>query len=222
MNEHLRVRDLLGPYLLGALDPEEEQRVEDHLRRCAECRLEERELWWAHEHMTELAWMSEHPPPGLKTRFMDQLPQRRQRYLAPLAAAATVLVLFALAATLYASGVFGPTTVASATLRPEGPSAQAGGKVLLYDSGMNVRVKLDAWGLPPCKDGQYYELWFVKDGRRVSGGTFIVGQSGKVDANLNAPHFTGHYPKVGITYETVDRNPGASDEKILGGEIHES
>ncbi len=220
MNEHLRVRDLLGPYLLGALGPEEQREVEDHLRHCEECRLEERELRDAHERLTGLARMSERPPRELKARFMGQLPPRK-RNLAPLAAAAIFLVAFALVATVYVSGLFSPDAVASATLRSPSPSAQAGGKVLLYDSGGNMKVKLDAWGLPPCKTGQYYELWFVKDGRRVSGGTFTIGKSGGIQTDMNAPRFAGRYPKVGITYEVSDGNPGPSDNKMLGGELHE-
>ncbi len=174
----------------------------------------------AHERLTGLARMSERPPRELKARFMGQLPPRKRR-LAPLAAAAIFLVALALAATVYVSGLFSPDAVASATLRSPSPSAQAGGKVLLYDSGENMKVKLDAWGLPPCKTGQYYELWFVKDGRRVSGGTFTIGKSGRIQTDLNAPRFTGRYPKVGITYEVSNGDPGASDKKMLGGELHQ-
>ena len=36
--EHARAWESLGPYVIGALDPEEEQMVELHLARCAVCR----------------------------------------------------------------------------------------------------------------------------------------------------------------------------------------
>jgi hypothetical protein len=33
MREHPEIRDLLGPYVMGALGPEEDREVEEHLQR---------------------------------------------------------------------------------------------------------------------------------------------------------------------------------------------
>jgi anti-sigma factor RsiW len=49
--EHARAWESLGPYVIGALDPEEEQMVERHLARCAVCRQEERGLRETHERL---------------------------------------------------------------------------------------------------------------------------------------------------------------------------
>jgi hypothetical protein len=37
---------------------------------------------------------------------------------------------------------------------------------------------------------------------------------------MNAPDFAGSYPQVGITAED-DKDPRASDTKMLSGELHE-
>jgi hypothetical protein len=82
-----------------------------------------------------------------------------------------------------------------------------------------MEVRLEAWGLPPCEDDRYYELWLVEGEERVSAGSFTVGPSGQVDVRMNVPGFARSYPAVGITYEH-DRDPRASDAKILSGELH--
>ena len=87
-------------------------------------------------------------------------------------------------------------------------------------TGENMEMRLEAWGLPACKSEQYYELWLVEGDERVSAGSFTVGQSGRVDVRLNVPRFAGSYPKVGVTAE-YDKDPRASDAKMLSGELHE-
>jgi hypothetical protein len=49
MSEHPEMQNLLGPYVMGSLDPREECEVEDHLRECAGCREEANGLTIAHE-----------------------------------------------------------------------------------------------------------------------------------------------------------------------------
>ena len=44
MNEHRELREALGAYVLGGLDPSERHAVEDHLQVCAECREEVADL----------------------------------------------------------------------------------------------------------------------------------------------------------------------------------
>ena len=76
MREHPELRDLLGPYVMGALGPDEEREVEDHLEACPVCRGEVRDLRFAHERLTDLASMKETPPRELKGRVLTSLPRR--------------------------------------------------------------------------------------------------------------------------------------------------
>jgi len=222
MNEHPDTRDLLGPYVMGALEPHEERELEDHLEECASCREEAQELGLAHERLADLAYSTETPPEDLKERVVDGLPRREARRVpAWVAAAAAALCILAVLTAVLTPDLFGGRALASANLNPTDRAPDAGGEVSIQGTGENMEMHLEAWGLPPCKREQYYELWLVEGKDRVSAGSFTVGQSGRVDVKLNAPNFAGSYPKVGITAEH-DKDTRASDTKMLSGELHQS
>jgi len=222
MSEHPELRNLLGPYVMGTLEPHEEREVEDHLERCASCREEARELRLAHEHLAALAYNTETPPDDLEGRVVAGLPRRQSRRRIPAWAppAAAILSLLAVLGVLLTPALFEGKALASASLNPTDRAPDAGGEVSIQGTGENMEMRLEAWGLPPCKSEQYYELWLVEGHDRVSAGSFTVGQSGRVDVRLNAPNFAGSYPKVGITAEH-DKDPRPSDAKMLSGELHE-
>src|SRR5215203_5001148 len=70
MSAHLELRDLLGPYVIGALGPEEKRQVEEHLGECSSCKDEVRGLRLAHERLTGLANTEQTPPQDLKSRVL--------------------------------------------------------------------------------------------------------------------------------------------------------
>jgi anti-sigma-K factor RskA len=221
VSEHPETRDLLGPYVMGSLEAQEEREVEDHLEGCASCRQEAQELRLAHEHLAGLAYSTEAPPEDLKTRVVAGIPRREARRRVPswaVAVAAAVCVLAVIAAIL-TPDLFGGQALASADLSPTDGAPEAGGEVRIQGTGENMEMRLEAWGLPPCKSEQYYELWLVDGDDRVSAGSFTVGESGRVDVSLNAPNFASSYSEVGITAEH-DKDPRASDTKMLSGELH--
>jgi Anti-sigma-K factor rskA, C-terminal/Putative zinc-finger len=220
MNEHAEMRNLLGPYVMDALQPYEERGVEDHLRDCAGCREEAQELRIAHERLLDLAYAIEAPPQDLEVAANIPRPRDRRRLPAWLAAVAAVFCVLGVLGTIFLPGLFGGRALASATLTPTDLAPEAGGEVNIEDANGNMEVRLEAWGLPPCEDDRYYELWLVEGEERVSAGSFTVGPSGKVDVNMTAPAFASSYPAVGITYEH-DKDPRASDAKMLSGELHE-
>ena len=222
MSEHPATRDLLGPYVMGTLEPHEEREVEHHLQECASCREEAHELRLAHEHLAVLAYNTETPPPGLKERVVAGIPRDDATRGVPIwaAAVAAAICILAVLAVILTPDLFGGRALASADLSPTDRAPDAGGEVSIRGTGENMEMRLEAWGLPPCKSEQYYELWLVEGKDRVSAGSFTVGESGRVDVKLNAPNFAGSYPKVGITAEH-DKDPRASDAKMLSGELHE-
>jgi len=222
MSEHPDTRDLLGPYVMGTLEPHEEREVEVHLQECASCREEAQELRLAHERLADLAYNTEAPPPDLKERIVAGIPRREARRRVPtwVAAVAAAFCVLAVLAVIFTPDLFGGQVLASADLSPTDRAPHAGGEVSIQGTGENMEMRLEAWGLPPCKREQYYELWLVEDNDRVSAGSFTVGQSGRVDVRLNVPRFAGSYPKVGVTAE-YDKDPRASDAKMLSGELHE-
>jgi anti-sigma-K factor RskA len=222
MSEHPDTRDLLGPYVMGTLEPNEKREVEDHLEECASCTEEAQELRLVHECLADLAHGTEAPPPDLRTRVVAGIAQREARRRLPSWAAAVAAAFFVLVAiaVILTPDLFGGGALASANLNPTDRAPDAGGEVSIQGTGENMELRLEAWGLPPCKREQYYELWLVEGNDRVSAGSFTVGQSGRVDVRLNAPNFAGSYPKVGITAEH-DKDPRASDTKMLSGELHQ-
>jgi hypothetical protein len=220
MSEHPEILDLLGPYVMGALEPREERDVEDHLRECAGCREEADGLRIAHERLLDLVHATEAPPQYLEGRVVAGIPRRRdRRRLTSWVAAVAAVCVLAVLGTIFVPDLSGGRALASATLTPTELAPDAGGEVSVKDAGRNMEVRLEAWGLPPCEDDRYYELWLVEGEERVSAGSFTVGPSGRVEVKMNAPDFAGSYPAVGITYEH-DKDPRASDAKMLSGELH--
>jgi hypothetical protein len=222
MSEHPDIRDLLGPYVMDTLEPHEEREVEDHLEGCASCREEAQELRLAHERLADLAYNTQAPPEDLKSRVVAGMPRREASRGIPtwVAAVAAAFCTLAVLMVILTPDRFGGGALASANLSPTDRAPDAGGEVSIRGTGENMEMRLEAWGLPPCKSEQYYELWLVEGHERVSAGSFTVGQSGRVDVRLNVPSFAGSYPKVGVTAE-YDKDPRASEAKMLSGELHE-
>lgn len=219
MSEHARIRDLIGPYLIEGLDRDESREVEDHLRRCVACQRETQDLSRVHERMSELAEAVEAPPPGLKSRVMHTLPDRRRRMLS-LSAAAVFLVAVAIAAILYASGVFVQEPIASASLSPTSHAPEAGGEIQLYETNSNnIEVHIETWGLPKCERGEYYQVWFAEGDERISGGTFTIGPDGRAEMDLSAARLATNYTQVGVASETARKAPGSTGKKVLGGKL---
>jgi hypothetical protein len=222
MSEHLEVRDLLGPYVMGALGPEEEREVEEHLEECAACREEARDLRVAHERLADLANATETPPQELKSRVLRGMPRRETRRV-PLAAAAAVLCVLAVLGVLYSSGFFGQDEVAYATLKPTDLAPGAGGELQVREDDPNAQAELEVWGLPRPGRDEYYELWFGEAGGRVSAGTFTVDARGRETLYMSVPREASDYQQVGITLEKFPREPRMSSAKaVLTGELEES
>jgi hypothetical protein len=221
VNEHLQLRDLLGPYVMGALGPEERE-VEAHLEECPSCREEVADLRLAHERLTDLVNMEESPPPELKDRLLTGMPRRVTRRV-PLAAAAAILCALAVLGVLYSTGFFAPDEVASANLQATDLAPKAGGELLVREEDPNARAELEVWGLPQPGKNEYYELWFGKEGGRMSAGTFTVDARGRETLAMTVPEEASGYDQVGITIEQFPKEPRMSAAKpVLVGELEES
>ena len=222
MNEHLQLRDLLGPYVMGALGPEEEREVEAHLEECPSCREEVTDLRLAHERLTDLVNMEESPPPELKDRLLTGMPRRETRRV-PLVAAAAILCALAVLGVLYYTGFFAPDEVASANLKATDLAPEAGGELRVREEDPNATAELEVWGLPQPGKDEYYELWFGKEGGRMSAGTFTVDARGRETLTMTVPEKASSYDQVGITIERFPKEPRMSAAKpVLIGELEES
>lgn len=225
MSEHPETRNLLGPYVMGALGTQEERMIEDHLEGCEDCREEEQDLRLAHERLADLAYATETPPPGLKDRVVAGMPHRVQRRVPPwaaVAAAATFCVL-AVVGVLYSTGFFAQEEVASANLDATDLAPGAGGELRVREEDPNAQAELEVWGLPRPEPNQYYELWFGEEGGRVSAGTFTVDAGSRETLYMSVPEEASGYGQVGITLEEFPTEPRMSSAKpVLRGELEES
>jgi hypothetical protein len=224
MSEHQELRNLLGPYVMGALGPEEEREVEEHLESCPQCREEVADLRLAHERLTDLANLGETPPLELKDRVLTTgMPRGGTRRRVPLVAAAAVLCVLAVLGVLYSAGVLTPDEVASANLEATDLAPRAGGELRVREEDPNAQAELEVWGLPRPEPNQYYELWFGEEGGRVSAGTFTVDEGGQETVYMTVPEDASGYDQVGITLEEFPKEPRMSAAKpVLVGELEES
>ena len=207
---------------MGALGPEEEREVEAHLEECPSCREEVADLRLAHERLTDLVNMEETPPPELKDRLLTGMPRRETRRV-PLVAAAAILCALAVLGVLYYTGFFAPDEVASANLQATDLAPKAGGELRVREEDPNARAELEVWGLPQPGKDEYYELWFGKEGGRMSAGTFTVGARGRETLTMTVPEKASSYDQVGITIEQFPKEPRMSAAKpVLIGELEES
>ena len=220
MDDHQRFEEMLALRALGELGPEEERELAHHLEGCSRCRDEAEALDLVHHN---LLGASVRPPAHLKDRVMTDLPRRRpyRRWRVPgVVLAAAVFLVALILGGAYAGFVGRTETVASrASLEPTGLAPGASGEVRIEDAGANARVNLYVSGLPELRPDEYYELWFVKDGERISSGGFTVNDEGSAKVTMNAPGTAEGYPSMGITREESPGDPRPSPTKVLGGEL---
>lgn len=225
--DHESARRLLGSYLLGALEADEESEVAAHLRDCQACREEERELRRVHKDLENAVWLSVEPPPELKQRVISGLSGHSEESfpranalgfnrLAAFAAAAVVCI-FALAAVFYASGVL--SRAETSALEPTELAPDAGGELRVTGDDRNLQAKLEVWGLPEPEPNGYYELWFRHGEGRVSAGTFTVDPAGRGEIYVSVPS-RADYERIGITLEEFPHEPSMSEARVvLGGSL---
>jgi hypothetical protein len=234
--EHSRARELLGPYVLGDLEPGEEWVVQRHVAECAACRDEERGLRETHEQLAGASIAASSVPLYLKERVLSALPardgsvtpinaRRRSFWFIPrvnraVMAATMVLLIVVLPAVATSSGLFDHARMA--TLTPTEPASRAGGELEVQGSSPNVEANLEVWDLPQPGPNGYYELWFSNDGARVSAGTFTVNPDGRSELSGSVPRPAGDYQRVDITLEELAEEPRSDSAKVvLSGRLPE-
>jgi anti-sigma-K factor RskA len=178
MTGHERHRDDVGAYLLGALNDQEREAFERHLRECDECRDEFVRLRPAAEALPgsveQLA-----PPPGLKARLMAEVDPRPRR-AAPgrlLAVAAAVVIALAVAFGVSQLGGEGTRTV-TATVAKAMP--RAGGELDIRGDHATLRLH----DMPDLGRTRVYQVWLQHGDRMVPARTFVVGPGGTGDVRL--------------------------------------
>jgi hypothetical protein len=234
-------RELIGGYVLEALEPDEMSSVRRHLAGCPECAAE-------HATLTDIPVLldlagatetaTEHPPAQLEEAVLDRFarehpagsaPPRRHRLRAlaqPLrrpipAAVAGALATAAAAAVIAltvggAGSASGETFEANLTGEPAVPTATATARLKTISSGTHVSLRVD--GLKGRPES-VYQLWCVRDdGTKVSAGTFRVDAQGRARVSLTTAASVGDYHKLSV--ERMAAPPAKADGlRVMTGEI---
>jgi Anti-sigma-K factor rskA, C-terminal/Putative zinc-finger len=214
-----RFQELLGPYVLGELTGKEGRELERHLQGCSSCTDDLDEVRRAHG-ILQAAVAS--PPPELKDWVLARARSEARRHPADrrwswLLAAAALLVV-----ALLGFGVLRTVTGPSdgLALAATGAAPQAGGELRGEQVGDNLKVELEAWGLPEPGKGGYYEMWYArKGGGRISCGTFSATPDGRATVSMSAPVSAVDYPEIEITQEPADGDPASSGKVVLKGSL---
>jgi putative zinc finger protein/anti-sigma-K factor RskA len=228
----LEYRELLGGYVLDALEPDETAAVRAHLRSCPRCEREYAELAGL-PALLDIAGsadpLPEGPPRELEEAVLDRYALDRRRPapgrrrprrppwrigLAAAAAGAGVLAILALA------GVFSsepaPSTFGHVHMRgAAGARAEADLRAVRAGTG----VRLRASGLSGARR-TVYQVWCIADdGRWISGGTFSVNRDGRAEVSLTSAARPGDYEVMLVTRPSARDAAAKHGESVLRGRV---
>jgi Putative zinc-finger len=208
------VREELGGYVLGALEPAEREAVAAHLARCPACAAE-------HARLAGLPALLEHAdgleipaaPPAVEERVLDQIAVARGAGRRARRPRRRWIPGWARARTLLAGGLAGAALGAGVTalVLAEGEPAQPPGAyalVLRGDGGASARAELapgsggtelHLWveGLPPGGE-VVYEVLCERPGWSASAGTFRADADGNAYAVLTTAARLGEYERIRV------------------------
>lgn len=190
--DHRRLQELLGAYLLDELDEGEREAVRAHLDRCEVCQSEIRELGPV---IAALAYAAPdriedtpEPPEDLEEFVLGPVLRearhaRRQRLLRRASLAAAAAILLMVAGSTFLPRLLEPEVPlepVSITGEPPGVEAEAN----LIDHTWGTETRLTVSGL---EDGQPYRVALHdEDGTLVPSGAFIGTGDEPMQCNLNA------------------------------------
>jgi anti-sigma-K factor RskA len=226
--DHAQWSDAVGAYLLGALEPDESARFEQHLARCEVCARDIAELKVAADALPVSVPVVS-PPPALKDRIMAVVeseaellaatgrradeperaaprPERRRGsrlgwLMRPAVALACALVLLAggaFAGVLLSGGEEARTVVASA----EPPGADV--RLEIGDDNST----LVAHNMPAPPRGRIYQVWLKRPGRDPEPTSVLWSTRSDGSAEVAVPGSLKGVEAVRVTHEPL----GGSDE----------
>lgn len=212
---HAHMLEEAVTYLLGELPPDEAAALEAHLQLCTPCRAELGDLREALNLLADGVPAAD-PPPELKRRIMRRL-RRRRPFPWPWATAAAASLVAALSFwqaavwhARYEAQLRWPVHVTAWAMRGVPPAPGAAGSLVWVRQADSNWVQLVVAGLPRTTGKQVYQLWYILDGKPISGGTFTVGASGEATVRAAVP------PEVGFQVAAVTLEPQDGDQAPKG------
>lgn len=237
------IHTLTGAYALDALEGDERELFELHIRACDACAQEIAEFQATAAEMGAAAY--EAPPASMKAAVLAEIDTVRQeapvakvtelssyrddwyhRLLAPAAAVLAIAVLGLTAiianingriATMEAQTTRVADVVAAADARLIEMGGPEGASVRLVWSQARGEGVLLADGLPPAPGEQVYELWLIDETGAKPAGLFDADDGGRVTHVL-----TGDLTAVqaiGVTVEPAGGSPQPTSDPIMVAEL---
>lgn len=206
--------DLIGPYLLDALEQEEMDEMRRHLAACPRCAAEARALGGLPEllHRAEADAVVALPSPELEEAVLDRFVRERAQSRPPRRWRRVAIPAIAVAAIALAVGIAAfpggsDDAYARAELWGTGGGVAAGtAEVAEVDAGTHVKLRAERL---PVAGGSAYELWCVRtDGRWVNGGSFHAAGDGSAAAEFTAAVRPGEYHVVVVTRRSAGHGRG--------------
>jgi hypothetical protein len=164
------------------------------------------------------------PDPTLEDRIVrtvasagrpDARRPRRRRRVALTAAAAAASVAVVVATLLGLQDASGPDYAARLHATGLAPGARATAELVRSDAGF--RVRLDARGLPPLPDDEFYEAWLKNaSGTLVPIGTF---SSSDEQVTLWSGVSPDEFTSITVTIERADNDQASSGRRVLLGTL---
>ena len=196
---HDELRELIAPYSLGAVSPEEEAEVRTHLRYCSACRSESESFASVASSLSLVAAPSD-VPAGFLERTVDKVSTpgaarsvdlRRRPLGWVLAGAAVTAVVALLAASLTARSDLAEVREIKAAMLDEDAIRLEGEAGVAHLVEVDDETRLVAEAMAPPPEGRVYQLWKMSAGCAPGGaGTCAIESAGVVeiaDDDVNAP-----------------------------------
>lgn len=210
----MNCEDTQARYLTGEFD----DAMRSHLSSCPACRSALAGLDRLREALAD-PQLWEEPPPELADRvtasvLVEACPRGVGSWgLRRLAAAVAVVVVVAGGLLGWRAWEMRPDWEVELVPTPAAPTAAV--VVAGWNTDTGTRMELDVSGLPPARDG-FYEVWLTdEEGRHISAGTFRDSGTVTVWAGVRRSDF----PRIWITLEPIDDDPGPSAVTVLDTEL---
>ena len=222
-DEHGKLHEQTGVYLLGALSTSERARFEAHLAVCAECAAEARALGFSLEAIGRSVSPIE-PPRALRKRVLRSVSARRMPAITPWLAAAAAIAL-AIGLGIYAGqlrnqargfAVLAAPDVAHIELKGQPAAPQASARASWSRSRGLV---FSASDLPSPPAGRTYQLWILTARTPpISEGWLLTPDAGgHVIAIFTTPPTLPAPVAVVVTLERAGGVPAPTGAKYLVG-----
>jgi anti-sigma-K factor RskA len=238
--DHETYRENLAAYALDALDQQEIEPLEAHLRTCDACRAD-LEAYREIQAGLLFAVPARTPPSRVRRTLTQRLEPSRARgrpglklsWNQALAAGAFVLLLgMALASIVQVRQLQQQQAHAEA----EDRSTQTLISMLAYPNTKSIRfdqngiagsalideerglVGLFVWHLPPVEAGKTYQIWLIEpSGERTSGG-FLEPETGYpfVTAAIHVPGSLQDFTGLGVTTEPLGGSAAPTSPRLFG------